>query len=135
MAITLTVLRANAPVSSVQDLYVLISPSGNYVNGGDVMNLASLFGQATGEGITLQSDQLPVFAEIEGLGGGGAGGGYYVAQLWNNPGNSTPSTPKTLATCLFRAFQANGTEYASAPYNASVISDRIVMHLAFPNAV
>jgi len=135
MATALTLLRANAPVGSVQDCYVLITPSGNYVNGGDGMNLASLFGQVTAEGVSIMSDQLPVFAEIEGLAGGGAGGGYYEAQLWNNPGNGQPATPKTLATCLFRAFQANGTEYTSAAYNNSVISDRIVMHLAFPTAV
>jgi hypothetical protein len=132
MATTLTLLRANAPVNSVQDAYVLITPSGNYVNGGDAMNLASLFGQVSAEGVQIMSDQLPIFAEIESLAGGGAGGGYYEAQLWNNPGNGNPPTPRTLATCLFRAFQANGTEYSSAGYNNSVLSDRIIMHLAFP---
>lgn len=134
MAIALTLLRVFAPGGSPREILVLVTPSGNYVNGGDAMDLTKLYGQVSQEGCNIDSDVLPVEAVVESLAGGGAGGGYYLAQLWTNPGNGQPATPKALNACLFRAFQANGTEYASAVYNNSVLSDRIVMILKYAPA-
>jgi hypothetical protein len=134
MATTLTLLRVFAPGGSPREIVVLITPSGNYVNGGDAMDLTKLYGQISQEGCNLDSDVLPVEAVVESLAGGGAGGGYYLVQLYNNPGNGSAATPKALNACLFRAFQANGTEYTSAAYNASVLSDRIVMILKYAPA-
>lgn len=132
MAVALTLLQVVAPAGSPREAYVLVTPSGNYVNGGDAMDLTKLFGQVGLDGATIDCDLLPIDASIESVAGGGAGGGYYLANLYTNPGNGNPATPKALNACLFRAFQANGTEYASAAYNASVISDRIIMKLTYP---
>jgi hypothetical protein len=134
MAVTLTLLRIAAPGGSPREILALVTPSGNYVNGGDTMDLTKLYGQVSQEGCNIDSDQLPIDAVIESLAGGGAGGGYYLAQLFTNPGNGQPATPKALNACLFRAFQANGTEYTSAAYNASVISDRIILILKYAPA-
>jgi hypothetical protein len=134
MAVTLTLLRNFAPGGSPRELVVLITPSGNYVNGGDAMDLTKLYGQVSQEGCNLDSDVLPVEAVVESLAGGGAGGGYYLAQLWTNPQNGQPATPKALNACLFRAFLANGTELTSAAYTNGVLSDRIVMILKYAPA-
>ncbi|HEY6339341.1 MAG TPA: hypothetical protein VIW68_12680 [Candidatus Sulfotelmatobacter sp.] len=138
MAIKLTLLRVAAPAGSPREALVLITPSGNYTTiTGDPLNLAQLFGQVSQEGLTLDSDQLPIEAVIESLAGGwgASGGGYYEAQLWTNPGNGNPATPLTLATAVLRLFAAGGAEQGTGAYPNTVLSDRIVMLLKYAPAV
>ena len=136
MAIKLTLLRVSAPAGSPREAIVLITPSGNYPANGDTMDLTTLFGQVSQEGLSIDSDVLPFEATVESLAGGwgASAGGYYEAQLYTNPGNGNPAVPLTLKTCLFRAFAAGGTEQAGAPYPNTILSDRIIMWLKFAPA-
>ncbi len=125
--LTLTDLSIDGPLCTI---FATVAFSGNYVTGGDPMDLTTLYGQTSKAGLTLDSDLLPVDADVESLTGGwGASqGGYYVPVLYTKAAPPVALTPKT---CKLQAFSAGGTEESAGAYDSTIVQDQVVLRAVF----
>lgn len=132
MALKLTLLSAERGKGPYIFATVLITPSGNYTQGGDVLDLTQLYGQSDPAGRNLDSDQLPVWMSADPSGALAAGTAQngYQPNTYTNPADGTPAVPLTPATCKFQVYGGSG-EINTGAYPNAVLSDHIVMEAKF----
>lgn len=134
MSATLTLLSAERGKGNFIEVTALIVLAGNYVQGGVVCDLTSLYGQADPLGRNLDSDALPLWCSVQGQAQLAAGQtpNTYDLNTYTNPGDGTPPVALTPATCKLAVY-AGVTEANSAGYINNVLSDRIIAKMVFPS--
>lgn len=138
MATKLTLLSVAHPtIEDIVEVWFQISFSGNYVTGGDTIDLTTLAGQVSlNEGSLIDADvinKMPVGIHVDSQTGGfGASqGGYYEMLTYTNVsgGVATVRTPKT---CKIQLFAAGGTEASASAYPATAVGDYVVCVARWP---
>lgn len=130
MSLTLTLLAVNKGIGPFTDVEFLITPAGNYSAGGSVCDLTTLYNQTDPAGRSIDSDLLPIYADVQGLGAVAGTPNRYQLRTYTNPADGTAAVALTPATCLLQVF-AGITEASTAAYINAVLSDRIVCKATF----
>ena len=112
-------------------VYFQIVASGNYVTGGDTLDLTQLFGATGGQpGMDVTTASLPLRVEIESAKAGGVSGWWYQY----TPAAASP----TLANGKMQIFGGSAAagsvaqEMAAGAYPASVTGDVIIAKAILP---
>jgi hypothetical protein len=114
------------------EVILLLKFAGNYVLGGDALDLTN------GGGTPAAPTTFP-WAEYRGAatfdieahgpaGSQSAGGGYYSVVA---PNNDTPLTHADLANMKLKIFSGGGAELAAGAYPAAVLNDTVVIKLIY----
>ena len=106
--------------------------SGNYVTGGDALDLTNGGGTPAAPNTipSAQSRGAATF-DIEAHGPAGsrsANGGYYTVVA---PNNDAPLTFADLANMKLKIFSGGGSELGAGAYPADVLSDTVIIKLVF----
>jgi hypothetical protein len=135
----ITLLSISHPsTEDIVEVWFQVSFSGNYVTGGDTLDLTTLAGQvSSNEGSIMPTDVvniMPVGIHVDSQTGGwgASGGGYYEVKTYTNVsgGTATVLTPKTTKIQLY---SAGGTEATGgSAYPATAVGDYVVCVARWP---
>ena len=125
--LTLTLLAVNKGIGPFEEVVFQITPSGNYTQGGDTLNLTTLYPQVDPAGRSIDSDQLPVYIEVKSVAAVPASDApqLYQASTYTNPESGAAPTQLTTSTCLLSCY-SGVTEVSTGAYPNAQLSDVIV---------
>lgn len=130
----LTLLAVDrAPGNPVAKALAVVSLSGLYAAGGDVLNLSQLFSQTDFAGRTMGMDPntLPLNMEANSLGSlAGNNPNAFYPRAYTNPNSGAAAVPLTPQTCLMQ-FYDGATELAAGAYSNTFLSDFIVLEITY----